>query len=132
MKPAMKTNHMWSVPRPAKSQSKYKKKEQVNFHQMDDDKSCQSTKFIKPVYEDQKCQSTVCFDKNCQVNMQQVMPEMNIQSKEPQSSFKKKHVPLCSDQSCQSTRCYKNLNTLKANKSYVVSDQLKYSSKETI
>ena len=36
-------------------------------------------------------------------------PQMDKWSKEPamQSSFKKKHVPLCNDKSCQSTRCYK-------------------------
>ena len=49
----------------------------------------------------------MCFDKNCQVNMWPVKPEMDVQSKEPQFIFKKKHVPLCSDKNCQSTKCYR-------------------------
>ena len=38
-----------------------------------------------------------------------VEPEMDMWSKEPvmQSSFKKRHAPLCSDKNCQSTRCFK-------------------------
>ena len=55
----------------------------------------------------------MCFDKNCQVNMWPVKPEMDIWSKEPQSSFKKKSVPLCSDKNCQSTGCYKKKNPVK-------------------
>ena len=64
------------MPRPAKLQSDYEKKDQVNCNQvpMNDDKNCQ----------DNKC-----------VNIWPVKPEMDMQSKEPQSSFKKKQVPLC-------------------------------------
>ena len=65
----------------------------------------------------QKSQSTrfyrnpVCSEKNCQDTKfkQPVKPAMDMQSREPemQSSFKMKHVTLCSDMNCQSTRCYK-------------------------
>ena len=66
---------------------------------MCDGKNCQSTKLIKPVYEDQKCQSTVCSDKNCQdnkcINMWPVKPEMYMWSMEPAS-----HKKMCNDKNC--------------------------------
>ena len=116
VKPVMKTNHMQSVLRPAKSQSKHKKKNQVNFNQVNDDKDCQSTRcYKKPEYT--KC------DKNCEDNKSVIMwpvkSVMDMQSKEPamQSSFKKKHVPSCNDKNYQSTRCYRKKNPLKQVKS---------------
>ena len=67
------------------------------------------------MFDDKICQSNVCSDKNCQDTkfMQPVKPEMNRPSKEPQSSFKKKHVPLCSDKNCQSTRCYRKKSPMR-------------------
>ena len=118
-KPAMKTIHMWSVRIPEKLQSSNKQHmhEECSVKKtVCDGKKGQSTKFIKPAYEDQKCQSTVCFEKNCQVNMQPVKPEMNMWSKETQSSYKKKHVPLCSFKNCQSTRCYRKPEYTKCDK----------------
>ena len=66
----------------------------------------------------------MCSDKNCQenqnTNMWQVKPQVDMWSKEPamQSSFKKKHVPLCSDKNCQSTRCYKKYENTKHDKNF--------------
>ena len=87
------------MPRPAKLQSdsaklqsKYKKKGQVKFNQV-------------TMNDDQKCQSTVCSDKNCQdnkcVNMWLVKPEMHMQLMDP-ASYKK----MCNDKNCESTGCY--------------------------
>ena len=44
-----------------------------------------------------------------------VKSPMYLQSREPamQSSFKKKHVTLCSNKNCQSTRCYKKKGPVK-------------------
>ena len=96
---------MW-LAKPASLQSASKQKNPRRQQYICDGKNCQSIKFIKPVYEDQKCQSTVCSDKNCQdnkcVNMQPVKPEMHMQSIEPASCKK-----MCNDKNSQSTRCYK-------------------------
>ena len=83
-------SHRWSMPRPAKLQSEYKKKDQVVS----------------------ECSEKNCQDNKC-ANMWPVKPEMNMWSKEPQSSFKKKHVPLCSDKNCQSTRCYRKRSPMR-------------------
>ena len=105
MWPVKSARDMWSIPRPAKPQSKYKKKDQVKANQvsMSDDKNCKLPKFIKSVSSDTNCKD------NRNGNMWPVKLQMDMQSKEPamQSSFKKKYVPLCSDKNCQSTRCYK-------------------------
>ena len=81
-----KSCYMQSMPRPAKLQPDYNKKNQV-----------------KSVCNDKNCQSTQC------VNMWTAMKNNDMQSKEPamQSNFNKKHVPLCNDKNCQSTRCCK-------------------------
>ena len=63
--------------------------------------------------EDKNCQSTLCYDKNCQcVHMWQVKPAMtkssHIQLAKPailQSNYKKGQVrPVCNDKNCQSAR----------------------------
>ena len=92
VKPAM---NMWSRGSAVPIQHKMSMKQIVP---QEADKKCQATKYYKKV------------DKNCQTtNLQPVKTQMDMWSKEPamQSSFKKKHVPLCSDKNCQS-----NLNTL--------------------
>ena len=108
VKPAM---DMQSILRPAKLQSSYKKKDQVKFIQVS-------------MKDDLKSQSLMCSDKHCQenqnINMWSVKSQMDMQSKEPamQSSFKKKHVPLCRDKNCQSTRCYKKYEDTKYDKNF--------------
>ena len=99
VKPAKESNHMQSGTRSSNMMSIEPETLQSSFKQNN------------PVK-----QESMCFDKNCQVNMQPVKPEMDMQSKEPQSSFKKKHVPLCSDKNCQSTRCYQKSEYTKCDK----------------
>ena len=97
------TNHMQSELQSSKKQYIY---EECSVRTVYDDNKCQSIKLYKKL---------MCSDKNCQDTtfMQVVKPEMDMQSKEPQSSFKKKHVPLCSDKNCQYTRCYNKKNPVK-------------------
>ena len=59
----------------------------------EDDKNCQSTKFIK----------SVCSYKNCQ--LQPVKPPMDMWLPKPAIPYK--HARLCSDKNCQSKRCYR-------------------------
>ena len=60
-----------------------------------------------------KCQATKCYkkvNKTCQTSdMWPVKLQMDMWSKEPamQSSFKKKHVPLCKDKNCLSPKFIK-------------------------
>ena len=60
---------MWSIPRPAKLQSSYKKKDQVKFNQVS-------------MKDDLTSQYPVCSDKNCpenqNINMWPVKPEMDM------------------------------------------------------
>ena len=83
------TSDMWpvkpkidvqSMPRTAKLQSSYKKKDQMKY--VCDDRNCQSTKLYKiSECDDFKRKSLMCSDKNCQenINMQSVMPQMDMQ-----------------------------------------------------
>ena len=98
VKPAKESNHMQSVTR----SSNRKAVESAS------DKNCHATTCYTK-------NNSVCSDKNCQDTkfVQPVKQEMNMQSKEPQSSFKKKHVPLCNDKNCQSTRCYRNRSPMR-------------------
>ena len=77
VQPAKKKScYMCSMPRPAVSQSSYKKKKSLHVDQ---------------------CQSTVCFDKNYQVNMWPVKPakqSIHMQSVEPAS------CKMCDDKNC--------------------------------
>ena len=79
MQSVTKSNNMW-LAKPASLQSASKQKNPRRQQYMCDGKNCQSTKFIKPGYGDQKCQSTVFSDKNCQetkfVHMWPLKPEM--------------------------------------------------------
>ena len=81
---------------------------------MNEDRNCQSTKFIKPVYEEQKCQSTVCFNKKCHVNMWPVKQSMDMQLPKPALPYK--YTRLCNNKSCQSTRCCKKSEYTKCDK----------------
>ena len=79
----------------------YKKWDQVKLNQvsMNNNKNCQSPKFIK----------YVCSDKSCQENqdiiMQLVKPSIDMHLPKPAIPYK--YTRLCSDKNCQSTRCYK-------------------------
>ena len=98
VQPAKKKSNYMQLAKPASLQSASKQKNPRRQQYVCADKKCQATKCYKKV------------NKNCQTtNMQPVKPKMDMQSKEPtmQSSFKKKHVPLCKDKTCQSTRCYR-------------------------
>ena len=99
VKPAKESNNMWSVNRSSKMKATLQS----------------SSKQKNPVKQASMCSHKKCQDKKC-VNMLPVKPEMDIQSKESQSSFKKKHAPLCSDKNCQSTRCYKKSEYSKCDK----------------
>ena len=98
VKPAI---DMQPVTKPAKVQSKYKKKDQVKFNQvsMSDDMNCQVN--MNPVCSDKKCQDTMF--------LQTVKPKMDIQLPKPAVPYQYKR--LCSDKNCQSTRCYKKKNS---------------------
>ena len=90
-----------------------KQKCKANVH----DDNCQVNN--EAVFADKKYQATKCYknvDKNCKItNMRTVKPEMHMWSKEHtmQSSFRKKHLPLCKDKNCQSTRCYRKKNPVR-------------------
>ena len=88
------------MPRPAKLQPRYKKKDQVKFNQVS-------------MNDDKNCQSNVCSDKNCQDTkfMQPVQQAMKNNYMQPlprpkmlQSSYKKRKS-VYDDQKCQSTVC---------------------------
>ena len=70
---------MQSIQRPAKLQTKYKKRDQVKLNQVsvNNDKNCQSPMLIK----------SVCSDKNCQeyqnISMQPMKPPMDVQLPKP-------------------------------------------------
>ena len=89
VQPAKKNScYMQSMPRPVMSQSSYKKRKSGH---------------------DDKCQSTVCFEKNCQetqiVQMQPKKPISNMQFPKPAVTYK--YTRLCCDRNCQSARYYK-------------------------
>ena len=70
----------------------------------EDDKNCQVTRCNKKKNQLKQVKS-MCFDRNCQVNMRPVKPEIDMQLPKPAIPYKYKR--LCSDKNCQSTRCFK-------------------------
>ena len=111
VKPAMKTSHMQSVtrsnnmrpigPEMLQSTNKQHNYKVCSVRTASDDNKCQSTRLYK---------KSMSSDKNCPDTKFKwpVKSAMDMRSRKPemQSSFNKKHVPLCSDKNCHSTRCY--------------------------
>ena len=96
------------MPRPAKPQSKYKKKDQVKLYQVSiNDKNCQSPKFFKSMCSDKNCQDEQCL------NMQPVKSEKSSIMQLLKPAIPYKYRKLCSDQNCQSTRCYRKQSNYK-------------------
>ena len=93
--------------KPARLQSSYKKKDELKYAY--EDKNCQDT---TSEYNDSKCQSFKCLDKNCQenenINMWSVTNTDNMWV--PKPAVPNEYRRLCSDKGCQSTRCYKKSN----------------------
>ena len=80
------------MPRPAKLQSEYKKKDQVKF--VCSEKNGQETKFI---------------------HMWPLKPEMKKSSNMqlPKPAVQYNYTGLCNDKNCQSTRCYKKKSPMR-------------------
>ena len=99
------------MPKPVKLQSSSKQKSPARQQYMCDGKQSQSTKFIKSLYGDHKCQSTMFSDKNCQetklIHMWSLKPEKSSIKWLPKPAVPDQYKKLCSDKNCQSTRCYR-------------------------